>query len=99
MQSNDIEIRSPDVRSMSSSRPDGCEVTSVASRSRSSVVLPMALDHHDLVTLVRRPHDVLGHGADAIGVGDGRAAELLDDEAHGELTVPTGRGRRCRSGH
>ena len=38
-----IEIRSPDVRSMSSSRPGGCELTSVASRSRSSVVRPIAL--------------------------------------------------------
>ena len=42
MQSSAMEIRSPEVRSMSISRALGSLETSWASRSRSSVVLPMA---------------------------------------------------------
>ena len=42
MHSSDIEMRSPAVSSMSISRPPGCLVTSLASRIRSSVVLPIA---------------------------------------------------------
>ena len=42
MQSSAIEIRSPAVSSMSSSRPCGSWDTSWASRTRSSVVLPIA---------------------------------------------------------
>ena len=56
-------------------------------------LLPVrSADHDDLVTLVAGAHDVIGHGADAIGVGDGRAAELLDDEAHGGVH----RTKECR---
>ncbi len=43
MQRSDIETRSPDVRSMSSSLAGWTSDASPASRKRSSVVLPMAL--------------------------------------------------------
>ena len=43
MQSSDIEIRSPELTSMSYSRGGWTALTSWASRIRSSVVLPMAL--------------------------------------------------------
>jgi len=38
---------------------------------------------HDVVTAAAGAHDVLGDGADSIGVGDGGTAELLDQQAHG----------------
>ena len=43
MHSSDIEIRSPELTSMSYSRGGWTELTSPASRMRSSVVRPMAL--------------------------------------------------------
>ena len=47
MHSSAIEMRSPAVSSMSSSRPGRTRLTSSASRMRSSVVLPIALDDDD----------------------------------------------------
>ena len=40
-------------------------------------------DDDDVVAPRRRARDVVGHGADAVGVGHRRAAELLHDEGHG----------------
>ena len=83
MHSSAMEIRSPEVSSMSISRADGLR-DSLAWRSRSSVVLPMADDDdHDVVTAASGAHDVLGDGTDSIGVGDRGSAELLDQQAHG----------------
>ena len=39
-------------------------------------------DDHDVVAVAPGAHDVLGDGADAVGVGDRRAAELLHEQAH-----------------
>ena len=84
MHSSAIEMRSPDVSSMSISRAAGCCDTSWARRSRSSVVLPIA----DTTTTTSSParrvrDDVLGDGPDAVGIGNRGAAELLHDERHG----------------
>ena len=83
MQSSAIEIRSPAVRSMSSSRPCGSWATSWASRTRSSVVLPIAeTTTIDLVALAMGPDDVVGDGPDPIRVRDRGPAVLLDDDWH-----------------
>ena len=51
-------------------------------------------DDHDVVAAAAGAHDVLGDGADAVGVGDRRAAELLHEQAHDAPMVP---GRPLRS--
>jgi cyclophilin family peptidyl-prolyl cis-trans isomerase len=40
-------------------------------------------DDHDVVARTPSPDDVLGNGTDALGIGDGGAPELLDEQAHG----------------
>ena len=84
MASSAIEMRSPDVRSMSSSRAGGqrrnlgCE--------REQVVGGIAhRGHHDahVMALFAGRDDALRDLLDALSVGDRRAAVLLDDEAHG----------------
>ena len=40
-------------------------------------------DDDDVVAAAAGAHDVLGDGTDPVGVGDRRAAELLDEQAHG----------------
>ena len=89
MHSSAIEIRSPAVSSMSSSRPGWTRLTSSASRMRSSVVLPIALTTTTTSSPARRgPGDVVGDGADPVGVADRGAAVLLDDDAHaGQATA------------
>ena len=70
----------------------GCRDTSSARRSSSSVSLPMALTT-TTTSLPRRMRagDVVGDGADAIGIGDRGATELLDEESHGRTRYrPTG---------
>ena len=84
MHSSAMALRSPAVMSMSISRPGRASDTSPARCSSSSVSLPMALT----TTTTSSPRragagDVVGDLADALGVGDRRAAELLDDEGHG----------------
>jgi cyclophilin family peptidyl-prolyl cis-trans isomerase len=61
------------------------------------------------VAATTRAHDVIGDGADPVGVGNGGAAELLNDESHWRdsryqcrlrwLTVPTQKRDRKRQGH
>ncbi len=41
-----------------------------------------AHDDDDVVAPLVRPGDVVGDGADALGVGDRRSAELLHEEGH-----------------
>ena len=78
MHRSDIEIRSPELTSMSYSRGGWTELTSSASRMRSSVVLPMALTTTTTSLPARRgPGHVVGHGPDPVGVADRGAAELL----------------------
>ena len=81
--SSAIEMRSPAVSSMSSSRGAGSSVTWCARSSSSSVVSPIA----ETATTTSLPglaglDDALRDPLDALGVRDGRAAELLHDEAH-----------------
>ena len=58
--------------------------------------------HADLVAGALRGDDAAGHALDALGVGHGGAAELLDDQAHGTGSFRTGRrtgrGRTAREG-
>ncbi len=85
MQSSAIEMRSPAVRSMSSSRPCGSWATSWASRTRSSVVLPIAeTTTIDLVALAMGPDDVLRDGPDPVGIRDRGSAVLLDNDWHAD---------------
>jgi len=68
---------------MSISRP-GRVLETCEARCRSSGLLAHGRDdHHDLVTALERARDVIGDLTDAIGIGNGRATELLDDETHG----------------
>ena len=67
MHSSAIEIRSPAVSSMSISRPPGALATSLASRTRSSVVFPIA----ETTAITSSPAapgtgDVVGDGADPV---------------------------------
>ena len=54
-------------------------------------------DHDDVVAAALGAGDVVGDLADALGVGDRRAAELLDDQGH-ELDDATGRPSRSLAG-
>ena len=83
MHSSAIEMRSPEVSSMSISRAVGSlrhlvgeplEVVGGLAHRRD--------DDHDVVAGATGAHDVLRHGADPVGVGDGGAAELLHEQAH-----------------
>ena len=40
-------------------------------------------DHDDVVAVTLGECDMLGDGTDAVGIGDGRAAVLLNDQCHG----------------
>ena len=88
--SSAIEIRSPAVSSMSSSRAGGSGVTSLARSSSSSVLSPIA----ETTTTTSCParlalDDPLGHPLDAGGVGEGGAAVLLHDNAHNNFLTGT----------
>ena len=85
-----IDTRSPVVSSMSSSRP-GCDLRHAVGE-RDEVVGGLAHradDHHDLVATASGEGDVLGDGTHAVGVGDGCAAVLLDDQGHGLDRLPS----------
>ena len=82
--SSAIEMRSPAVSSMSSSRPAGSGETCSARSISSSVVSPIA----DTTTTTSLPAFLAAtirwrYPLDALGVGDGGAAVLLHDNAHG----------------
>ena len=82
--SSAIEMRSPAVSSMSISRPPGRSRDVVGEADE--IVGRLAHrrdDDDDVVARPARPHDVIGHGTDAIRVGDRRPAELLHEERHG----------------
>ena len=81
--SSAIEIRSPAVSSMSSSRPGGSGLTCWARSSSSSVVSPIAeTTTTTSLPALRVRDDPLGDPLDPLGVGDRRAAVLLHDEPH-----------------
>ena len=92
--SSAIEMRSPAVRSMSSSRPGGIGDTCSARSISSSVVSPMA----DTTTQTSWPglagfDDASRDSLDAGGIRDAGAAVLLDDESHDtSFPGPTVRG-------
>ena len=76
MHSNAIEIRSPAVSNMSISRLPGALATSLARRTRSSVVLPIA--DTTAITSFQTPRtgDVIGDGTNPVGSRDGRPADF-----------------------
>ena len=81
--SSAAETRSPVVSSMSISRPG--RVWRDLAGQRDQVVGGLAHrrdDDDDVVAVALRDLHVLGHGPHAVGVGDGRAAVLLDDQGH-----------------
>ena len=85
MASRAIEMRSPLVSSMSSSRPGGSGVTWFARSRSSSVVSPMA----ETTTTYRAAglaglDDPAGDTLDALRVRHGGAAVLLHHQAHGD---------------
>ena len=93
MHRRDIEIRSPELSSMSTSRVGWTELTSVASLISWSVVLPIALT----TTTTSAPRTsgaghVIGHRTDPICVGNRGPAELLHHSDMG--TKATGGARR-----
>ena len=84
MHSSAVALRSPAVISMSISRPGRMFDTSPARRMQLVGLLAHgADDDDDVVAAAPGAGDVVGHLPDALGVGDRRAAELLDDERHG----------------
>ena len=78
---------SPVASSRSISRGSGSSVMRAASSSRWSVVSPMALDHdHEVGAGRPLARDAARDMADAVGVREGRAAVLLDDQlGHGPI--------------
>ena len=88
-----IEIRSPAVSSMSSSRAGGSGLTSPARSSSSSVLSPIA----DTATTTSWPCFLAwtmrwATRLIAVGVGQGGAAVLLHDNAHGQILTARGSG-------
>ena len=76
-------MRSPALMSMSSSRRSGLGRDVVGQAEQVVGGLAHGADHHDhVVALALGVHDVIGDGADAVGVGHRGAAVLLDDETH-----------------
>ena len=91
MHSRAMALRSPAVMSMSISRP-GRVLGHLAGQAEQLVGLlahGADDDDHDLVAPPAGAGDVVGDLADALGVGDGRAAELLDDESHRGVRLPS----------
>ena len=84
MHSSAMALRSPAVISMSISRP-GLGVGHLAGQVQQLVgLLAHGGDrHHHLVAVADGPGHVVGHGADAVGVRDGGAAELHHHQGHG----------------
>ena len=69
--SSAIEIRSPAVSSMSSSRPGGSGLTCCARSSSSSVVSPIAeTDDNNIVAGFAGADDALGDPLDPLGIRD-----------------------------
>ena len=84
MASSAIEMRSPLESSMSSSRGRGDrrDLRGEVEQFVGGVAHGADRDD-DVVPGAARVDDALGDALDALGVGDGRAAVLLDDQRHG----------------
>ena len=83
MASSAIEIRSPAVSSMSSSRPRRQRADLLGEVEQLvGGVAHRRHDDHDVVAGLAGVDDALGDPLDALGVGDRRAAVLLHDQAH-----------------
>ncbi len=93
MQSNAIEIRSPDVSSMSISRAVGLLDTSLARRSRSSVVLPIA---ETTTTTSSPPRRVRTMCSATARIRSGSATEVPPNFWTSRLTAPDGTGEPLR---
>ena len=84
IESSAIEMRSPAVSSMSISRPPGVRGDVVGEAHEVVGRLAHRRDHgDDVVAGTAGADDVIGHGPDAIRVGDRGPAELLNQETHG----------------
>ena len=91
-----IEIRSPELTSMSYSRAGWTALTVVGQPDQVVGGLAHGADHdHHVVARTPGPGDVVGHGTDAVGVADRGPAELLDDERHAGVDAT---GRRAGPG-
>ena len=83
MQSNAIEMRSPEVSSMSISRARGLARDLVGETLEVVGGLAHGRDHdHDVVAGAPGAHDVLRDGTDAVGIGHRGATELLHEQTH-----------------
>ena len=83
--SSAIEMRSPAVSSMSSSRRSGFGGHLLGEREQLvGRVAHRRDDDDDVVPLPPRPHHALGDLLDPRDVGDARAAVLLDDDGHAQ---------------
>ena len=83
MATSAIEIRSPAVISMSSSRGGGTGLTSLGEVEQVVGGVPHRRDgHDDVVAGLLRLGDPPGDPLDALGVGQRRSAVLLDDDGH-----------------
>ena len=94
MHSRDMEMRSPELSSMSISRSGCTELTSSASRTRSSVVLPMALTTTTTSLPARRVRATWSATARMRSASPTDVpAELLDHERHGRQGYNPAHGR------
>ena len=81
--SSAIEIRSPEVSSMSSSRPGGAGLTRLARSISSSVVSPIAeTTTTTWLPASLRGDDALGYALDALRVGYRGTTVFLHDKGH-----------------
>ena len=79
-----MEIRSPELSSMSTSRVGWTALTSAAKPDQLVGGLAHGADHHHhVVARAPGPGHVVGHGPDPVGVGDRGPAELLHHQRHG----------------
>ena len=84
MHSRDIEMRSPGAE-QHVHLAHGLHAADVGSQPDQLVGgVAHGTDHdHHVIARTPGPGDVIGHGADALRVGDRRSAELLDHQRHG----------------
>jgi hypothetical protein len=91
MASNAIEMRSPEVSSMSSSRPGGSGLTLVRQVQQLVGGVAHRGDHHDdVVAGLAGSDDALGDALDPLRVGHGRTTVLLHEQRHRELSPRDG---------
>ena len=94
MHSRDIEIRSPAVSSMSSSRPGPHSAHVLGEADEPVGGLAHGADHDDDIGATAPcAGDMVRDGTDAVGVADRGPAELLDNEGHARQPTAGPRAR------